>query len=55
MRAVIGLCALSIGDRKRAELMAAQARSAFQAQPRVSAYYKKSLQQLEARLGVKAI
>jgi len=55
MRAQIGLCALSTGDRKLAEQMATQARTAFQEQPRVSLYWKEPLQQLETRLGTKSI
>jgi hypothetical protein len=55
MRAVIGLCALSTGNRKLAEQMGTQARSAFQEQPRVSPYFKEPLQRLDARLGTKTI
>lgn len=55
LRAVISLCALSLGNRKQAEYFAEQARRAFVAQPRVSPYYKEPLKRLEQKLGTKAI
>jgi hypothetical protein len=55
LRAVTGLCALSLGNRKQAEAYAEQARRAFTAQPRVSPYYKEPLRRLEQKLGTKAI
>ena len=55
VRAVTGLCALSLGNRKQAEELASQARRAFIAQPRVSPYFKEPLRRLEQRLSSKAI
>jgi tetratricopeptide (TPR) repeat protein len=55
VRAVTGLCALSLGDRKRAEELASQARRAFVAQPRVGPYFKEPLGRLERQLGTKSI
>lgn len=55
IRAVIGLCALSNGNRKLAEQMTTQARSAFHEQPRVGPWFKEPLQRLDARLGTKTI
>ena len=53
LRAVAGLCALSLGDRKRAEEFANEARRAFSAQPNVSPYFKKPLILLEKQLNPK--
>jgi hypothetical protein len=53
LRAVAGLCALSLGDRKRAEEFANEARRAFDAQPNVSPYFKESLTLLEKQLNPK--
>ena len=50
-RAVTGLCALSSGQRPRAETLAAQARQAFAVQPDVSPYFKAPLKELDRRLG----
>ena len=50
LRAIAGLCALAIGERKRAEEMAALSRRTFEAQPGVSPYFKKPLAQLEEQL-----
>ncbi|HQR54133.1 MAG TPA: hypothetical protein PLZ79_12765, partial [Burkholderiales bacterium] len=50
MRAIAGLCALELGERKQAEQWAASARSYFEAQPTVASYYKKPLVELEKRL-----
>ncbi len=55
VRAVTGLCALSLGNRKQAEELASQARRAFIAQPRVSPYFKEPLGRLERQLGTKSI
>jgi tetratricopeptide (TPR) repeat protein len=49
-RAIAGLCALELGERKQAEQWAASARSYFEAQPGVSPYFKKPLAELEKRL-----
>ena len=51
-RAVAGLCALALGNRKEAETFASEARRAFVAQPRVSPYFKEPLKRLEKQLGV---
>jgi hypothetical protein len=48
-------CALSLGNRKQAAELAAQAERAFIAQPRVSPYFKEPLKRLEQQLGSKAI
>jgi serine/threonine-protein kinase len=50
LRAVAGLCALSLGQRRQAEEFAAQARNAFAAQPDVSPYFKEPLIRLERQL-----
>ena len=55
LRAVTGLCALALGNRKQAEEFAAQAKRAFTAQPRVSPYFKEPLKRLEQQLGTKSI
>jgi hypothetical protein len=55
LRAVAGNCALASGNRKQAEEFAAQAKRAFQAQPRVSPYFKEPLKRLEQQLGTKSI
>ena len=54
-RAVAGLCALALGNRKEAEAFASEARRAFVAQPRVSPYFEEPLKRLEQQLGSKAI
>jgi tetratricopeptide (TPR) repeat protein len=54
-RAVAGLCALALGNRKEAEAFASEAKRAFVAQPRVSPYFKEPLKRLEQQLGSKAI
>jgi tetratricopeptide (TPR) repeat protein len=54
-RAVAGLCALALGNRKEAETFASEARRAFVAQPNVSPYFKEPLKRLDKQLGVKAI
>ena len=54
IHAVAGLCALSLGNRKQAEDLAALARRAFIAQPRVSPYFKEPLKRLEQQLGTKS-
>jgi hypothetical protein len=51
-RAVAGLCALNLGDRRTALRMALAARSAFKQQSRVSGYFRVPLEALEKRLGV---
>lgn len=45
--AVAGLCALSDGQRKRAEAFAARAHASFIAQPDVSPYFKDPLEKLD--------
>lgn len=50
-RAVTGLCALSLGDRRYAAKMAQAARAAFDAQPGVSPWFKEPLGRLEHSLG----
>lgn len=50
LRSTAGLCALQLGDRKRAEAWAAQARQAFERQPGVSDWYKAPLIRLEREL-----
>jgi tetratricopeptide (TPR) repeat protein len=50
LRAVAGLCALSLGQRREAEEFAVKARSAFIAQPDVSPYFKEPLIRLERQL-----
>jgi serine/threonine-protein kinase len=51
LRAEVGLCALSAGQRALAIESARQARAAFTAQPGVSPYYKAPLFKLERALG----
>jgi hypothetical protein len=53
VRSAAGLCALKLGDRKRAEALAAQARKAFELQPEVSPWYKATLFKLKHALGLK--
>ena len=48
--AVMALCALAIGQRARAISLEAQARHAFDVQPRVSSYFKAPLLKLEIAL-----
>jgi hypothetical protein len=55
LRAAAGLCALAAGNRRQAEEFATQAKRAFQAQPRVSPYFKQALVRLERQLGAKPI
>ncbi|MBS1213097.1 MAG: hypothetical protein H6R26_1714, partial [Proteobacteria bacterium] len=52
LRAAAGLCTLLLGNRRQAMEFAAQARRAFQAQSRVSPYFKRTLLRLERQLGV---
>jgi tetratricopeptide (TPR) repeat protein len=52
-RSIAGLCAVAVGDRATALRFAAQARSAFVAQPQVSPYFKAPLIKLERALGLK--
>jgi len=54
LRAVAGLCALSLGQRRQAEEFAVQARNAFAAQPDVSPYFKEPLIRLERQLRSKS-
>jgi len=49
-RAVAGLCALEAGNRAEATRLLALARSALDAQPGVSGYFRSALRKLEARL-----
>lgn len=49
-RAVAGLCALAIGDRRHAEAMACESRAGFTAQPGVSPWFKEPLARLESAL-----
>jgi tetratricopeptide (TPR) repeat protein len=51
LRAVTGLCALRMGDRKSAVTQAGLARAAFSAQPEVADFYKAPLLRLERALG----
>jgi len=51
-RSVAGLCALGAGNRLLAAKLAQQARAAFEAQPRVSPFFKAPLGKLESRLGI---
>jgi tetratricopeptide (TPR) repeat protein len=51
-RALIGLCAAGMGDRRLALRYAAQAREDFVAQSEVSPYFKAPLFKLERRLGL---
>jgi hypothetical protein len=55
LRAMTGLCALSLGHRREAEMLSEQARHAFDAQPRVSPYFKEPLRRLQQQLGGKSI
>jgi eukaryotic-like serine/threonine-protein kinase len=50
LRAVAGLCALSLGDAAEAKKLAMQAHRAFTAQPDVSPYFKAPLVKLELAL-----
>ena len=50
LRSLAGLCALTLGDRAKAGGYAAQARTAFTAQPYVSDYFKAPLLKLEHAL-----
>lgn len=50
LRTQAGLCALSLGDATTAKRRAFEARTAFQAQPGVSAFYKAPLERLEQQL-----
>ena len=50
LRAKAGLCSVAAGDRARARALAGKARSAFDAQPQVSAYFKAPLVELERSL-----
>jgi eukaryotic-like serine/threonine-protein kinase len=50
VRAVAGLCALALGDRKAAHNFAQLSRSAFATQPEVSPYFKAPLSKLERAL-----
>jgi tetratricopeptide (TPR) repeat protein len=52
-RALIGLCAAGMGDRRTAMRYATQAREDFVAQSEVSPYYKAPLIKLERALGLK--
>jgi tetratricopeptide (TPR) repeat protein len=51
-RALIGLCAAGMGDRRLALRYAAQAREDFVAQPEVSPYFRAPLVKLESALGL---
>lgn len=51
LRALVGRCALKLGDLRVAKSMATQARAAFVAQPEVSPYFKAPLIALERELG----
>jgi hypothetical protein len=53
LRAVAGLCALTVRDRRTAHMLAQQSRSAFTSQPRVSHYFKAPLLKLEQALGLR--
>jgi eukaryotic-like serine/threonine-protein kinase len=53
-RAIAGICALSRHQRRVAELLASQARTAFLAQPGVSSYFKKPSEQLDRLLSHRA-
>jgi len=55
LRAVVGRCALLVGDRSDAIARARQARAAFTAQPEVSPYYEAPLIKLEAALGIRIV
>ena len=50
LRAKAGLCSVAAGDRARARALAGKVRSAFDAQPQVSAYFKAPLVELERSL-----
>jgi hypothetical protein len=54
-RAVAGQCALANGQRKRATELADLARASFAAQPNVSPYFKRALEQLDRRLGTRSV
>jgi hypothetical protein len=53
LRAKLGLCALAAGDSALARQSANRARAAFNAQPGVSPYYKKPLEALDRKLGLR--
>jgi serine/threonine protein kinase len=55
LRTVAAICALEAGDRVRAEILAIQARRAYEEQPRVSPYFKEPLKRLEQKLRTKSI
>jgi serine/threonine-protein kinase len=49
-RAVAGLCALQLGQRRLAADLASQSRAGFERQPQVSAYFKAPLERLQRQL-----